>query len=150
MDGDSKNAAKARDAEGVIDLDRLRYMIDFGAYAVLQTDTQEWSGHSGRSLSTLPAGDPTEPAPFWLLELLAVLRTATEADHQEVRGVECQHYHATVEAGHAWTVLDTDPLARGPRGSCRSILDWTRKATSVESRLGLSNARRRSNCGTSG
>ena len=100
-----KNSAKARTAAGVIDLQRRRYMIDFGAYAVLQTDGQEWSGRSGRSLSTLPAGDSTESAPFWLLELLVVLRSATDADRQVVRGVRCRHYRASVEAGHAWTVL---------------------------------------------
>ena len=100
-----KNTAEARDAEGVIDVQKRRYMIDFGAYAVLQADAKEWSGRSGRSLSRLPADDPAESAPFWLLELLVVLRTATDAGHQDVRGVGCRYYHATVEASHAWTVL---------------------------------------------
>jgi hypothetical protein len=69
-----KNAAKARSAEGVIDLQKRRYMIDFGAYAVLQTDGKEWGGRSGRSLSTLQADDPTES--FSILAASVVGRAA--------------------------------------------------------------------------
>src|SRR5204862_5636257 len=41
-------------AEGVLDLSGRRFMLDYRSYARLYADGQEWSGRSGRTVSTLP------------------------------------------------------------------------------------------------
>jgi hypothetical protein len=45
-------------AEGVIDFRHRRFMLDYGHYARLYADGKEWSGRSGRPLSTLPPDEP--------------------------------------------------------------------------------------------
>jgi hypothetical protein len=106
-------AAAAQDAEGVLDLDHRRYMVDYGAYAVLCADGEEWGGRSGRALSTLPSAPSEQPVPFWLFDLLDGVRWAAPADRQEVRGASCRRYPASVARGHAATVLPRDWLEAG-------------------------------------
>lgn len=90
------NSAAARDAEGLIDFTRRRYMIDFGAYAVLESDGKEWSGRSGRRLSTLPARRPHEAIPFVLADLAAGVTVATNGGDEDIRGVRCRRLEAEI------------------------------------------------------
>jgi len=99
------NSAAARDAEGVIDFQRRRYMIDFGFYAVLLSGGREWSGRSGRRLATLPARKPREAVPFVLTDLLAGVSSATVCGCEEIRGVRCRRVEAEAPADRASAVL---------------------------------------------
>ena len=54
-------------------------MRDLGHYAVLRLGDEEWSGRSGRALSTLPSGAPNADQPLWLVEALAGAVTAQSA-----------------------------------------------------------------------
>lgn len=60
-----------QECEGVADFAGRRSMRDLGHYAVLRLGDEEWSGRSGRALSTLPAGVPNADQPLWLVEALA-------------------------------------------------------------------------------
>ena len=88
-------------AEGVIDLEGRRYMLDYGSYARLHADGKEWSGRSGRPLSTLPPDEQELPTPLWLLDILAGLTAATEEGAQDVRGARCRCFAATVDISRA-------------------------------------------------
>ena len=78
-------------AEGVIDMSRRRYMLDYGYFAVLYADGQEWGGRSGRAIATLPSDVEAVPTPLWLLDLLAGLTDTSDLDTEDVRGVPCRH-----------------------------------------------------------
>ena len=41
-------------AEGILDMTARRYMLDYGNFARLYADGQEWHGRSGRAIATLP------------------------------------------------------------------------------------------------
>jgi hypothetical protein len=88
-------------AEGVIDLEGRRYMLDYGSYARLYTNGKEWDGRSGRLLSTLPPDEQEMPTPLWLLDILAGLTAATEEGTQDVRGAPCRCFTATVDISRA-------------------------------------------------
>lgn len=103
-----KNEARARDAEGVIDFARRRYMIDFGGYAVLHVDGRQWAGGSGGRLRRLQAEKPRATVPLWLPDLLDGVRAATEVGVEPVRGTSCRHFNADVDPAHASSVLSGD------------------------------------------
>jgi hypothetical protein len=103
-----RNEAAARDAEGVIDFTRRRYMIDFGGYAVLDADGRQWDGASGRRLVTLPAEKSRGMVPLWLPDLLDGVRAATEVGVETVRGACCRHFQADIDPSHASSVLSDD------------------------------------------
>jgi hypothetical protein len=90
-----------RSAEGVIDLPRRRYMLDYGSYARLYADGKEWDGRSGRLLSTLPPDGHELPTPLWLLDILGGLTAATHEGAEDVRGTECGRFTATVDVSRA-------------------------------------------------
>lgn len=107
-----KNEAAALDAEGVIDFQRRRYMMDFGSYAILYADGRQWGGASGRRLATLRAEEPKEIVPLWLPDLLDGVRAATEVGVETVRGAACRHFEADVDPAHAASVLSGDWLTQ--------------------------------------
>jgi hypothetical protein len=99
------NSAAARDAEGGIDFTRRRYMIDFGDYAVLESDGKEWSGRSGRRLSTLSTRQPHEAIPFVFADLLAGISVAIEAGCEEIRGVRCRRLEGETPSDRTSTAI---------------------------------------------
>lgn len=84
-------------AEGVIDFAGRRFMIDYGSYAVLQIDGQQWSGRSGRALSTLVALPSRVGSPLWLVDLLGGLTDAVDQGTDEVEGNTWRHWTATAD-----------------------------------------------------
>jgi hypothetical protein len=94
-------------AEGVIDLTgrRLRYMLDYGSYARLYTDGQEWSGRSGRAIATLPPSFDQMPTPLWLLDLLAGVTDATDLGAEDVRGARWRHLTGHADLSRAAEVV---------------------------------------------
>lgn len=46
-------------------------MIDYGSFAQVQIQGQQWSGRSGRPLSTLPAEPATVASPLWLIDMIS-------------------------------------------------------------------------------
>jgi hypothetical protein len=92
-------------AEGVIDLQRRRYMLDYGSYARLYADGKEWDGRSGRLLSTLPPDEQAVPTPLWLLDILAGLTAATDEGTDDVRDTACRRFTATVDVSRASKVV---------------------------------------------
>lgn len=103
-------------AEGVIDLQGRRYMLDYGSYARLYSNGKEWSGRSGRRLCTLPPDEQELPTPLWLLDILAGLTAATEEGAEHVRGTACRRFSATVDVSRASKVtpggVAVPPLGR--------------------------------------
>jgi hypothetical protein len=88
-------------SEGIIDITGRRYMLDYGSYARLYADGQEWDGRSGRALATLPPDASAVPTPLWLLDLLAGVVGASETGTDEVRGVTCRHLAGTADLSRA-------------------------------------------------
>jgi hypothetical protein len=80
---------RRQEAEGVVDFATRRYMLDYGSFARLYADGKEWSGRSGRALSTLPPDSDAVPTPLWLLDLLAGVTEADDRGTEEVRGTLC-------------------------------------------------------------
>jgi hypothetical protein len=62
-------------AEVVACFERRRYRIDYGHYAEVGIEGRQWSGRSGRALSTLPprgvpaSGPDLAPDVLWLLDV---------------------------------------------------------------------------------
>jgi hypothetical protein len=92
---------RRQEAEGVIDLARRRYMIDYGHYARLFADGQEWDGRSGRPLSTLPPETDVLPTPLWLLDLLVGITETRDAGTEEVQGTPCRRIAAKTDLSRA-------------------------------------------------
>lgn len=88
-------------AEGIIDIAGRRYMLDYGSYAHLYADGQQWDGRSGRSLATLPRDACAVPTPLWLLDLIAGVVDASEKGSEEVRGAVCRHLAGTADLSRA-------------------------------------------------
>jgi hypothetical protein len=88
-------------AEGVVDLEQRRYMLDYGSYARLYASGKEWDGRSGRRLSTLSIDEQLVPTPLWLLDILAGVTEATDDAPDEVRGRRCRRFTATVDLSRA-------------------------------------------------
>lgn len=88
-------------AEGVIDLQHRRYMLDYGSYARLYADGREWDGRSGRLLSTLPPDERRLPTPLWLLDVLVGATAAIDEGTDDVRGTTCRRFTATVDLSRA-------------------------------------------------
>jgi hypothetical protein len=86
-----------QNAEGVLDLDRRRYMLDYGSYARLYADGKEWDGRSGRRLVTLTTDVDVVPTPLWLLDVLAGVTAATDEGTEDVRGTPCRRLTATID-----------------------------------------------------
>jgi hypothetical protein len=93
------------DGEGVVDFAGRRYLIDYGAYAVLYARDKEWSGRSGRELFTLEPDLDVVPRPLWLLDLLAGVTSARDLGPDEVRGARCRHLAATADLGKASSLM---------------------------------------------
>jgi hypothetical protein len=94
-------AFRRQAAEGVLDLARRRYMIDFHAAAALHSGGRTWSGRSGRAISTLPAEEEPIPTPLWLLDLLAGAKDAVRGAAEAVRATPCHRLTVVVDAGAA-------------------------------------------------
>lgn len=88
-------------AEGVIDFTGRRFMIDYGSYAMLQTSGQQWSGRSGRALSTLPSSVARAGSPLWLIDLLDGVTGASDLGTEEVEGQTWQHWATTADLAAA-------------------------------------------------
>lgn len=88
-------------ADGVIDFASRRFMIDYGSYAVLQASGQEWSGRSGRALSTLPASANRVGSPLWLIDLLGGLTSAVDLGTEEVEAQTWQRWRTTANLAAA-------------------------------------------------
>jgi hypothetical protein len=84
-------------AEGVLDMTARRYMLDYGNFARLYADGQEWHGRSGRAIATLPPDAGALPTPLWLLDLLSGLTDAIDVDTEHVRGARCRHLAAKAD-----------------------------------------------------
>jgi hypothetical protein len=87
--------------EGVLDLTGRRFMVDYDSYAVLQVRAQEWSGRSGRSLSTLAASAPHIPSPLWLVDLVAGVKEAEDRGTEQVDGQAWRHLLAVTDLAAA-------------------------------------------------
>lgn len=96
-----KHDWRHRSGEGVIDLHRRRYMLDFGSYACLYEDGNVWDGRSGRLLSTLPPDKKARPEPLWLLDILAGVTCASAEGADDVRGTACRRFAATADLSRA-------------------------------------------------
>jgi len=92
---------RRQEAEGFIDLARRRYLLDYGHYARLFADGQEWDGRSGRLLSTLSADTDVVPTPLWLLDLLAGVTETRDAGTEGVRGTPCRRIAAKTDLSRA-------------------------------------------------
>jgi hypothetical protein len=88
-------------AEGVLDLQRRRYMLDYGGYVRLGTDGKEWAGLPGAAISSHSAEEPSSPTPLWLIDVLAGVTAATTVGNDIVRGTPCTHLRVTVDLGRA-------------------------------------------------
>ncbi len=108
-------------AEGIIDLQSRRYMLDYGSYARLYADGKEWDGRSGRPISTLTADEDELPTPLWLLDILAGLTSATGAGAQDLRGRPCRCFAATVDISRA-SKLTPGGVAVPPLGRFEDLL----------------------------
>lgn len=92
-----------RTAEGVLDLVGRRSMLDHGSFAELHADGHQWSGRSGRAISTLPAdGVPGQyRSPIWLLDILSGVVSTEDHGNALIRGVTCRHLTATIDLSRA-------------------------------------------------
>jgi len=101
--------------QGILDLPRRRYMLDFGSYAQLEKDGLAYSGLSG---SALREGRPDRGpfTPLWMIDVLAGLVDATEvADPSPA----FRRIDAVVDLGRA---ADATPAFALPQVPAR--LDW--------------------------
>ena len=108
-------------AEGVVDLQGRRYMLDYGSYARLYADRKEWSGRSGRPLATLPPDEHELPTPLWLVDILAGVTAATEDVTEDVRGTTCRRFSATIDLSRA-SRLTPGGVAVPARGRFEDLL----------------------------
>ncbi len=76
-------------------------MLDYGSYARLYADDQEWDGRSGRELRTLPPDRHALPTPLWLLDVLAGMVEASDEGTDDVRGTTCRRLAVTVDVSRA-------------------------------------------------
>jgi len=75
--------------EGVVDFAGRRCALVYGgAYAVLVTGGEQWSGRPGKELARLPPPEPADDRhPLWLFELGPSIRAVLEAHADEAAGV---------------------------------------------------------------
>jgi hypothetical protein len=88
-------------AQGVLDLQHRRYMLDHGGYARLGTDGTEQAGPPGTVIKTCSAEEPNPPTPLWLIDVLTGLIDATAVGTDTVRGTPCTRLQATVDLSQA-------------------------------------------------
>jgi hypothetical protein len=88
-------------AEGVLDLQARRYMLDRGGYARLGADGKEWGGPTGRPVPTRAADVANWPTPLWLIDVLAGLTAATPKGTEDVRGTPCRRFDVIVDLSRA-------------------------------------------------
>lgn len=88
-------------AEGFIDLVRRRWLLDYGSYARLEVDDQEWSGRSGRPLSTLPPAPTRTASPLWLIDLINGVATADDQGITDVDGHQWRYFSVTADLSRA-------------------------------------------------
>ena len=103
-----------RRADGFLDLEARRCAIDWGAYAETIDGSREWSGRSGRSLSTLPDEPARAPNPLWLFDLLRGVTEAREVGSEIVGGRTCRHLRASADMGRV--AEETPDLTALPLG----------------------------------
>lgn len=96
-----KQDFRHQDAEGFIDCAGRRWLLDYGSYARLQVDDQEWRGRSGRPLATLPAEQPTTTSPLWLIDLIRGVDTADDQGPADVDGHRWRHFDVTADLSRA-------------------------------------------------
>ncbi len=89
-------------AVGVVDFAGRRFMLDYGSYARLYAEGQEWDGRSGRPIASLPpSGGDKLPTPLWLLDLLTGATAAEDAGIDDVRGAPCRQVRVKVDLTRA-------------------------------------------------
>jgi hypothetical protein len=104
-------------AVGVVDLVQHRACVDYGAFAILEKDDQEWRGASGSPLEAIlhkPHSSALQP--LWLIDLL---RGAHSASRESSNG-DVASYSVTVDLAAAVSAAGRD-LALPGGGTYRSL-----------------------------
>jgi hypothetical protein len=83
---------------GVVDVGARSAAIDFGGFAVVIREGREWSGRSGRLLSSLPSKSMRMYQPLWLSDLVTGVTEAREVGVERVGGRDCRHFSAVADA----------------------------------------------------
>lgn len=107
-------------AVGVVDIRRHRACLDYGGYAVLEKEDQEWSGGSGLPLSAV--GNKPRPGPLRPLWLIDLLRGAQSAELQGEPTVGATRFHVTADLAAAVEASGYD-LALPGSGTYRSLAE---------------------------
>ena len=141
-------------AEGVLDLQGRRYMLDRGGYACLGADGKEWGGPTGRPVPTCSADEPNWPTPLWLIDVLAGLTAATPRGTEDVRGTPCRRFDVIVDLSRA-SKFTPGAIAVPKVGRFEDLPRCPSRSGSTTSTCDESASRRmaaptRLSCGTSG
>lgn len=92
-----KDPLRGMSADGVLDLAGRRSMMDYGSYAVVQVDGEQWTGRAGRALDTLPSSRASTAVPLWLLDLLGGAVSADDQGEDTIDGDRCRRVHVVVD-----------------------------------------------------
>jgi hypothetical protein len=101
-----REARPATTGYGVVDVGAGRAAIDYGEFAVVVQDGQEWSGRSGRTLASLPSRRPGRLQPLWLFDLVTGVTEARPIAVEEVGDRDCRRLAAHADAVVAATHTD--------------------------------------------
>ncbi|SDS23346.1 hypothetical protein [Microlunatus soli] len=96
-----KHDFRHQEADGFIDCAGRRWMLDYGSYARLHIDDQEWSGRSGRPLTTLPADPPRTTSPLWLIDLVRGVDAADDHGSTDIDGQQWHRFDVTADLSRA-------------------------------------------------
>jgi hypothetical protein len=105
---------------GAVDIRRRRACLDYGGYAVLEKEDQEWSGASGRPLAA--AANKPRPGPLRPLWLVELLRGARSAEVQGEPTVGDTRFCVTADLAAAVETSGHD-LALPGSGTYRSLAE---------------------------
>lgn len=112
---------QAQEGCGVVDVGAGRAAIDYGEFAVVVQDGQEWSGRSGRTLASLPSRRPRRLQPLWLFDLMTGVTEARHVGVEEVGGRACRRLAAHADAVAAATHTDFALPSRSRLADMRAV-----------------------------
>jgi hypothetical protein len=112
---------RRQSAEGFLDVTQDRYMMDFGEFAMLGIGPHQWSGRSGRAISTLPEEGRTRWEPLWLLAMLHGVTEAVEIGTEPLHGAVCRRFAVRADVTRAAAAVG-DGLPLPPADHYRDLL----------------------------
>jgi hypothetical protein len=109
-------------ATGLMEFTPLRFMMDFGHYAVIGRDGREWKGRSGRDTASLRGARQSHGQPTWLMALAGGIVEAAEQESTPADGAPLRCYAAIADLQRAAARSRVD-LALPPR---RTLADLSK------------------------